>query len=234
MSPADINKTAFRTHSCHYEFLVMPFGLTNAPSTFQSVMNDVLRDFLRKFVLVFFYDILVYSPSLDVHVVHLEQVFNRLQLHSLKVKESKCSFGVPQVEYLGHVISARGVAVDPQKIECIKNWAKPKTLKGLRGFLGLAGYYRKFVRNFGIIAKPLTNMLKSGGFVWTPESEAAFEELKIAMVTTPVLALPNFSKDFVVECDTSGSGIGAVLSQDGHPIAFLSKALAPRHLALSI
>lgn len=124
--------------------------------------------------------------------------------------------------------------VDPSKIECIRNWAKPKTLKGLRGFLGLAGYYRKFVRNFGIIAKPLTNMLKLGGFTWTPESEVAFEALKTAMTSTPVLALPDFTKEFVIECDASGVGIGAVLSQQGHPIAYLSKALAPRHIALSV
>lgn len=234
MSPPDVKKTAFRTHSGHYEFLVMPFGLTNAPSTFQSVMNDVLRDFLRKSVLVFFDDILIYSKSLIDHLEHLERVFKRLQQHSLKVKESKCSFGVDRVEYLGHVISAKGVAVDPSKIECIRNWAKPKTLKGLRGFLGLAGYYRKFVRNFGIIAKPLTNMLKIGGFTWTPESEVAFEALKTAMTTTPVLALPDFTKEFVIECDASGVGIGAVLSQQGHPIAYLSKALAPRHIALSV
>lgn len=135
---------------------------------------------------------------------------------------------------MGHIVSGKGVAVDPAKIECIKQWKKPQTLKGLRGFLGLAGYYRKYVRNFGIIAKPLTDMLKIGGFTWTPASEEAFEQLKQALMSAPVLALPDFSKEFTIECDASGIGIGAVLSQEGHPIAFISKALAPRHAALSI
>lgn len=120
-----MSKTAFRTHNGHYEFLVMPFELTNAPSTFQSNMNDVLRDLLRRGVLVFFDDILIYSPSFSEHLAHLEKVFRRLQEHALKVKMSKCSFGVNQVEYLGHVISDKGVAVDPKKIECIQNWERP-------------------------------------------------------------------------------------------------------------
>lgn len=161
-------------------------------------------------------------------------MFSKLKQNTLKVKESKCSFGTSHVEYLGHIISTHEVAVDPKKIECISKWERPKTLKVLRGFLGLAGYYRKFVRNFGITAKPLTNMLKFGGFEWTKESEEAFEALKEALTTTPVLALPDFSKEFVVECDASGIGVGAVMSQDGHPIAFLRKALAPRHQALSV
>ncbi|PRQ55170.1 putative nucleotidyltransferase, Ribonuclease H [Rosa chinensis] len=199
MHPADMSKTAFRTHNGHYEFLVMPFGLTNAPSTFQSVMNDVLRDYLRKFALVFFDDILIYSSSLQAHLEHLEKIFKRLHANALKIKESKCSFGVSQVEYLGHIISKEGMA-DPTKIECIKNWNKPQTVKGLRGFLGLAGYYRKFVRNFGLIAKPLTNMLKVGEFQWTQESEVAFEALKHALMNIPVLALPDFSKEFTIEC----------------------------------
>lgn len=234
MHAADVHKTAFRTHSGHYEFLVMPFGLTNAPSTFQSLMNDILREFLRSFVLVFFDDILVYSPNLETHLVHLEKVFIKLQQHAHKVKGSKCSFGADQVEYLGHVVNAKGVAVDPAKIECIKQWKQPTTLKGLRGFLGLAGYYRKFVKIFGIIAKPLTNMLKKDGFAWTVEAEQAFRNLKSALISTPVLALPNFSEEFVLECDASGVGIGAVLSQQKHPIAYMSKTLAPRHLALSV
>lgn len=121
MYSTDIIKTAFRTHSGHYEFLVMPFGLTNSPSTFQSVMNDVLREFFREFVLVFFDDILIYSPSTELHIEHLEQVFKKLQQHSLKVKESKCNFGTPQVEFLGHIVSAQGVVVDPKKIECISS-----------------------------------------------------------------------------------------------------------------
>ncbi|XP_004305749.1 PREDICTED: enzymatic polyprotein-like [Fragaria vesca subsp. vesca] len=218
MHPKDIHKTAFRTHSGHYEFLVMSFGLTNAPSTFQSVMNDILRIYLRKIALVFFDDILIFSDSLDSHLEHLELLFKKLQEHDLKVKMSKCSFGVPSVEYLGHVISAEGVSVDPVKIEYIKGWKKPSTLKGLRGFLGLAGYYRKYVRvrHFAIIAKPLTDMLKLGGFQWISASEKAFEDLKQALMSTPVLALPDFNKEFVIECDASGIGIGAILSQEWH------------------
>ncbi|PRQ41877.1 putative nucleotidyltransferase, Ribonuclease H [Rosa chinensis] len=234
MHEADVHKTAFRTHQGHYEFLVMPFGLTNAPSTFQSLMNDIFKDHLRKFVLVFFDDILIYSKSLEEHLQHLAVVFSKLEEHQLKVKMSKCTFGAKSVEYLGHVISEKGVAVDPEKIEAIKNWKKPMSLKGLRGFLGMAGYYRKYVKNFGIIAKALTNMLKKDNFVWTLEAETAFEELKAALCSTPVLALPDFTKKFDVECDASGLGIGAVLSQEGHPIAYLSKALAPKHLALSV
>lgn len=234
MEKVDVHKTAFRTHDGHYEFLVMPFGLTNAPSTFQSLMNDVFRDMLRKFVLVFFDDILIYSLSLEQHLHHLSAVFKRLQEHELKVKMSKCAFGVKSVEYLGHIISDQGVAVDPNKIKSIAQWEQPKTLKGLRGFLGLAGYYRKFVQNFGVIAQPLTAMLKKDGFKWSPAAEKAFEDLKIALCTTPVLALPNFSKEFTIECDASDVGIGAVLSQDSHPIAFLSKVLALRHQAMSV
>ncbi|XP_061993760.1 uncharacterized protein LOC133711674 [Rosa rugosa] len=234
MHPADVHKTAFRTHQGHYEFLVMPFGLTNAPSTFQSLMNDIFKEHLREFVLVFFDDILIYSKSIEEHLKHLTMVFSILKKHQLKVKMSKCTFGAKSMEYLGHVISEKGVAVDPKKIEAIKNWKKPMTLKGLRGFLGMAGYYRKFVKNFGIIAKVLTNMLKKDNFVWTSEAEKSFEELKATLCSTPVLALPDFTKKFDVECDASGLGIGAVLSQDGHPITYLSKALAPNHLALSV
>ena len=234
MRPEDIEKTAFRTHDGHYEFLVMPFGLTNAPSTFQALMNEVFRDFLRKFVLVFFDDILIYSSSLEEHLQHLQMVFGKLQEHKLKVKLSKCSFGNDKVEYLGHVITREGVAVDPTKIQAIAQWKKPDTLKGLRGFLGLAGYYRKFVKNFGIIAKPLTNMLKKNGFYWNEASGDSFEQLKEALINTPVLALPDFSQEFVIESDAYGVGIGAVLQQNGHPIAYLSKTLAPKHLTMSV
>lgn len=229
MHPNDVSKTAFQTHQGHFEFLVMPFGLTNAPSTFRSLMNEVFKEYLRKFVLVFFDDILVHSKSWEEHLAHLTKVFQKLQQHCLKVKLSKCAFG-----NLGHIISSKGVAVDPAKIEVIRQWEQPKTLKGLRGFLGMAGYYRKFVKNFGMIAQSLTNMLKKNNFHWTNDSERAFHDLKLAMTTTPVLALPDFSKEFVVECDASGNGIGAVLSQDNHPIAFLSKILAQKHLALPV
>jgi len=150
MHPDDIEKTAFRTHHGHFEFLVMPFGLCNAPSTFQALMNDILGRYLRNFVLVFFDDILIYSKTWEEHLQHIRQVLALLQLNSVFLKKSKCSFGQTTVGYLGH-----RVAVDPEKIKAITSWPQPVTVKQLKGFLGLAGYYRKFIKNYGAIAKPL-------------------------------------------------------------------------------
>lgn len=228
----DIKKTAFRTHHGHFEFLVMPFGLTNAPSTFQALMNEVFQPYLRKFVLVFFDDILVYSRTWIEHLHHLRIVFEVLQNQQLFLKKSKCAFAQSQIEYLGHVISSEGVHADPSKIQAMLSWPQPKTVRGLRGFLGLTGYYRKFVHNYGLIAAPLTNMLRHKSFQWTDEAVQAFNKLKELMTTTPVLALPDFAQPFIVECDASDSGIGAVLLQNGRPVAYFSRMMAARHRSL--
>ena len=145
MHPDDIAKTAFRTHHGHFEFLVMPFGLANAPATFQALMNDVLRPYLRRFVLVFFDDILIYSASWAEHLQHVAIVFNELCAHHLHLKRSKCSFGTPSVAYLGHIISADGVAMDADKVAAVAAWPILQSPRALRGFLGLAGYYWKFI-----------------------------------------------------------------------------------------
>lgn len=234
MVPGEEHKTAFQTHSGHYEYRVMSFGLTGAPATFQGAMNATLAPVLRRCALVFFDDILIYSPNLQSHLQHLREVLQLLKLDQWQVKLSKCSFAQQEVSYLGHVIGVHGVSTDPTKVQDVLNWAVPKNIKKLRGFLGLAGYYRKFVKGFGVISKPLTYLLRKGvTFQWTEETNEAFNQLKQSLVSAPVLALPDFSKQFVVETDASDTGIGAVLSQEGHPVAFLSKALGPRSRGLS-
>ncbi|XP_025635201.2 uncharacterized protein [Arachis hypogaea] len=224
--PEDCFKTAFRTHHGLYEWLVMPFGLTNGPATFQCLMNAIFSEVLRKFVLVFFDDILVYSADWQSHLHHLVYVLRVLKHHSLFAKLSKCSFGKTQVEYLGHVVSLEGVRVDDSKIEAIRCWPIPTSVKKLRAFLGLASYYRKFICNFATLAAPLTDLLRKEGFVWSPSASDAFVTLKEALTHAPVLALPDFSKPFVLETDALGTGLGGILSQAGHPIAYFSKKLS--------
>jgi hypothetical protein len=233
MRAEDIAKTTFRTHGSLYEFLVMLFGLCNAPTTFQALMNDILRPFPRRFILVFFDDILIYSTTWTDHLHHVRAVLDVLHQHRLFLKRSKCEIGADSISYLGHIISTSGVAMDPAKVQAVADWPVPPSTRAVRGFLGFAGYYRKFVKEFSSIAAPLTALLREEGFSWSAEAEAAFTAHKTTLTMTPVLALPDFVQPFVVECDASTHGFGAVLLQGQHPVLFFSRPVAPRHQSLT-
>ena len=192
--PKDVFKTAFKTYTRHYEFLVMPFGLTNAPESFQNWINEVFKSLLRKFVLLFFDDILVYSPNLQDHWKHLELVFQTMRKHQMFIKAARCDFAQSKVEYLGHFIFAHGVETDPKKIDAVSKWPIPQSIKDLRSFLGLTGYHRKFIPKYAIICRPLYNLLKKGGFSWNSEAQQAFMQLKEALVQATVLVVPNLTR----------------------------------------
>ncbi|WVZ63867.1 LOW QUALITY PROTEIN: hypothetical protein U9M48_013465 [Paspalum notatum var. saurae] len=222
----DIPKTAFSTRYGLYEYLVMSFGLTNAPAFFMYMMNSVFMNELDKFVVVFIDDILIYSKNEKEHEEHLRVVLTRLREHKLYAKFSKCAFWLKEVGFLGHILSEKGVAVDPSKVKDVLNWKQPETVTEIRSFLGLAGYYRRFIKDFSKIAKPMTSLTKKNAkFVWGPKCEEGFRELKKLLTTAPVLAQPDVTKPFDVYCDASGQGLGCVLMQEGRVIAYASRQL---------
>ena len=215
MQESDVPKTAFRTRYGHYEFLVMPFGLTNAPTAFMDMMNRVFQPYLDRFVIVFIDDILVYSGSSEEHSEHLRIVLQTLRERQLYAKLSKCQFWLDRVAFLGHVISVEGVSVDSQKIEAVSE---------VRSFLGLAGYYRKFVEGFSKIVAPLTKLTrKDVKYDWVDACQQSFEELKGRLTSAPVLALPNGRDGFVVYSDASRQGLGCVLMQNDRVITYASR-----------
>ncbi|GJY01124.1 putative reverse transcriptase domain-containing protein [Tanacetum coccineum] len=224
----DIPKTAFRTRYGHYEFQVMPFGLTNAPAVFMDLMNRVCKPYLDKFVIVFIDDILIYSRNKEEHANHLRIILELLRKEKLYAKFSKCDFWIHIVQFLGHLIDNQGLHVDPAKIEAVKNWTSPTTPTEVRQFLGLAGYYRRFIEGFSKIAKPLTKLTqKNKSYIWGEEQESAFQLLKQKLCEAPILALPEGNDNFVVYCDASLQGLGAILMQREIVIAYASQQLKP-------
>ncbi|GKC14945.1 putative reverse transcriptase domain-containing protein [Tanacetum coccineum] len=222
----DIPITAFRTRYGHFEFQVMSFGLTNTPAVFVDLMNRVCKPYLDKFIIVFIDDILVYSKDDEEHGKHLKIILELLKKERLYAKFSKCDFWLDSVQFLGHVIDRSGVHVDPAKIEAIKNWAAPTTPTEVRQFLGLAGYYRRFIEGFSLISKPLTKLTqKNKKYEWGEEEEEAFQTLKQKLCSAPILALLEGTEDFVVYCDTSLKGYGAVLMQRDKVIAYASRQM---------
>lgn len=226
IKPEDVEKTAFTTPFGHYQWKVMSFGLCNAPATFQELMNRIFAPLMQKGVLVYLDDILIYAKSKEEHDKLLRQVLDILRKHDFYVKLSKCEFERPELKYLGHVVSADGIKVDPDKTKAVDQWPTPRNPKDIRAFLGLANYFRKFVPSFSMIAAPLTRLTrKDTAFEWTDACQQAFDGIKHALTHAPVLATPDPKKPFEVRCDASIVGVGAVLMQDDNPIAYESKKL---------
>ena len=223
-------KTAFTTHKGLYEFSVMPFGLCNAPATFQRLMERVLKGLVGESCMVYLDDILVIGKTFEQHMDNLKKVFGRIERAGLKLKPKKCHLIQPCVEYLGYVVSRKGISADPRKIQAIVEYPVPVDVKSLRSFLGLASYYRRFARNFSRIAYPLHQLTrKESIFNWDSKCQEAFDHLKEVLTDSSTLAFPDFGKEFVLETDASKAGLGAVLSQQQEdmlrPIAYASRSL---------
>lgn len=230
--PDDIYKTAFNTRYGHFEWLVLPFGLTNAPASFMQLMQEIFQPFLDNFVIVFLDDILIYSKSLKEHKYHLSQVLQKLREHKLYAKLEKCELIKHKVGFLGHVVSDQGIEMEDGKIKAIASWPVLKSTEDVRSFLGLAGYYRRFIKDFSKISSPLTDLIHKGvAYEWTSKQQDAFDKLKQAIIQGPILILPDPKLPYVVTTDASGYAIGAMLGQDQgkglQPIAFLSKKMLP-------
>ena len=226
----DIPKTAFRTRWGLYECLVVPFGVTNAPAQFMNLMNDLLRDYLDEFVLVFLDDILVYSRSIEEHAEHLRRVFERLREHRLYAKAAKCEISVKQIDFLGQRVSPEGMTPQSQKMKALQEWATPTDIRGVRSFLGFTNYYRRFIRHYAELAQPLTGLTKKEiGFQWGPMQQKAFTELKSGLCNAPLLVFPDPLLPYTVVTDASQHAVGGVIMQDQgeglRPIAFHSKTL---------
>jgi RNase H-like domain found in reverse transcriptase/Reverse transcriptase (RNA-dependent DNA polymerase) len=229
-------KTAFRTRYGHYEYLIMPFGLTNAPASFQNLMNDVFRPYLDKFVVVYLDDILVYSKNLEEHKKHVRLVMDLLKANNLWAKAEKCTFHTDEVEYLGFIVGKGGVRMDPSKVSSIKDWPPPKNVKDVQTFLGFANFYRRFIHHYSKLAEPLTRLTrKNTPFTFNSRALDAFNALKEAFTTAPVLSHFRPGVPLTLETDASDFAIAAVISQRDeqdilHPLAFHSRKLSPAEL----
>jgi RNase H-like domain found in reverse transcriptase/Reverse transcriptase (RNA-dependent DNA polymerase) len=231
MKDTDIPKTCIRTRYGSFEFLVMPFGLTNTPSTFQAVMNNVFREYLDDFVMVYIEDILIFSLTAEDHLRHVEFILARLRQHQLFEKLSKCEFNRASLPFLGHVVGQGGVEMQQSKVQALADWPRLTTVTEVQSFLGLANYYRRSIRDFARISAQLSELTKNGvPFEWGGGQENSFQNLKDAVKSAPVFQLADSSKPYIVTCDASDIGIGAVLEQEGehgsHPVAFASRKLS--------
>ena len=222
----DMQKMAFRSQYGHYEYVVMPFGMPNAQTVFMDYMNRIFRPFLDKFVVVFIDDILIYSKTQEENAEHLRLVLGVLREKQLYAKLSKCEFWMDEVQFLGHMISAHGIAVDPAKVEVVVKWESPKSATEIKSFVGLAGYYRRFIVGLSKIVAPLTQFIqKDQPFTWTDTCEESFQELKRRLTSAPILVIPDVGKPFEVYCDASHLGLGCVLMQEKKVVAYASRQL---------
>ncbi len=228
ISDADIPKTAFQTPFGAYEFKVMCFGLTNAPATFQRVMNEIFKEYLGVFVFIYLDDILVYSRTEAEHTEHLRIVLDLLRKHKMFGRLAKSDFGKPQVPFLGHVVSAAGVSVDPDKTAVIQRWETPYSVREVQSFLGFANWFRMYIPGYSQHIAPLTELTKKNvPFRWTSQCQHCFDWLKGCLQQPPVLALPDYQQQFEVRVDASSMCVGAVLMQGGRPLAYESASFDP-------